>query len=155
TGPLDLAALRRALNAVVARHEPLRTAFPAEDGRAALHVRPSLELELPLIDLAGLPEPARTAEARRRAAAEAHAPFDLAAGPLIRATALRLAADRHWVLFTVHHIVFDGWSEGVLVEDLMKAYAGETLGPVTVSYGDYAAWQHARKQDGTWSRQAE
>ena len=154
-GPLDVAALARALQAVVARHEPLRAVFPAVGGRATLHVHPALTLALPVIDLSDCPEAARETEARRRVEAEAHTPFNLAAGPLIRATLLRLGPDRHWALFTLHHIVFDGWSEGVLVDEVMKAYAGESLGGLAVTYGDFARWQRQRAQGPAWLRQVD
>ncbi len=156
-GPLDLPALRRALAAVVTRHEPLRAVFPAENGRATLRIRPestAAEWTLPLIDLTSVPDADIEAEARRRAEVEARTPFDLATGPLLRVTLLKLAPDRHWVLFTVHHIIFDGWSEGVLVDDLMSAYAGHPLPPLAIGYGDFARWQRARAQSDAWVRSA-
>lgn len=167
-GALDVAALRRALNAVVARHEPLRAIFPAENGRARMHIHPTCDLPLPVIDLSTGPTSGIETEARRRAEAEACTPFDLATGPLIRASLLRLAPDRHWVLFTVHHIIFDGWSEGVLVDDLMAAYAAtasdapspchvlcDTGLGAAATYGDFARWQRARAQSEVWARSVE
>jgi hypothetical protein len=155
TGALDVKALQRALNAVVARHEPLRSVFPAAGGRATLRIEPELTLALPVTDLSTRPEAACEAEAHRLAAEEARTPFELTTGPLIRAALLRLAPDRHWVLFTVHHIISDGWSEGVLVDEVMKAYAGGSLDGLAVTYGDFARWQRSRQHGPAWMRQAD
>src|SRR5207244_3653475 len=102
-----------------------------------------------LEDLAARPAPGREAAARARAAAEAERPFDLAAGPLLRAALLRLGPEEHVLLLTLHHIVADGWSLGVLVREVAALYpaalagdpAGAGLPPLAVQYPDYAVWQ--------------
>ncbi len=144
-GPLDADALARALNAVVARHASLRTTFAmTADGRAHQVIAPALTLTLGREDLTALPEAEREAAARRRARAEAQRPFDLAAGPLLRASLLHLGADDHALLLTLHHIVADGWSMTVLVRELLAFYqAGEQapLPALPLQYADFAGWQ--------------
>ena len=110
-------------------------------------------LPLPLIDLTGMPAAEREAELMRLAATEAGRPFDLARGPLIRAALLRLAADEHVLLLTLHQIVCDSWSIGVLLRELTALYAafvdGRTaaLPGLPIQYADYAHWQRARLRD--------
>jgi amino acid adenylation domain-containing protein len=146
-GPLDAAALERALAEIVSRHESLRTRFAVVDGEPAQLVAPPGRFVLPLADLASLPRPAREAEARRLAEEEWRTPFDLGRGPLFRARLLRLAPEQHLLLLTLHHIVSDGWSGGVLLRELFALYrafaAGESspLPELPIQYGDYAVWQ--------------
>ncbi|HEV2150668.1 MAG TPA: amino acid adenylation domain-containing protein, partial [Longimicrobiaceae bacterium] len=147
SGELDLPALRRALDEVVRRHESLRTRFPVRDGEPEQVVEPASRARLPLVDLGGLGERAREAELRRLAAEEAGRPFDLAAGPLLRTTAVRLGAADAAVFFTMHHIVSDGWSIGILVREVSALYAAHSRGEalrlpdLPLQYADYAAWQ--------------
>ncbi|GII04762.1 non-ribosomal peptide synthetase [Planobispora takensis] len=132
-GPLDPAALRRALTAVVTAHEVLRWRVGARDGVPEVSVAPPYEVELPVgeaspQELAGLLE------------AEAQARFDLAAGPLLRARLIRLAPDDHVLCLTVHHLVFDGWSQDVLYRDLAAAYRGQALEGASHGFADYVRW---------------
>lgn len=150
-GALDVAALTQSLNEIVRRHEILRTTFENRNGQPRQSVADTLLLTVPLIDLCGdldeQPESAREEEMQRLAEAEARRPFDLANGPLLRVVLLRLGAHEHVVLFTVHHILLDGWSIGVLIEELKALYEGfvqgqpATLPPLPVQYGDFACWQ--------------
>ena len=146
-GALDADALRRALNEVLRRHEALRTRFVVEDARPVQIVAPALAVALDVEDLGALPEADRAAEARRRARDERDAPFDLARGPLVRARLLRLAADEHWLFVTMHHIVTDGWSTGVLGHELGALYGAfregrpSPLPGLAIQYADYAASQ--------------
>jgi len=145
-GALDAPALARALAEVVRRHESLRTTFPSVDGEPVQKVWPHLPVRLPAVDLRRLPAEAREAEARRLAAIEFRSPFDLASGPLLRATLLRLAATDHVVLLTRHHIVSDAWSTGVLIGEIQALYegsgpAGADLPPLPIQYADFAVWQ--------------
>ncbi|MFM0522132.1 amino acid adenylation domain-containing protein, partial [Caballeronia jiangsuensis] len=139
-GSLDVRAFHAALNALVARHESLRTSFAQHDGQAVQHIAPTLELALPLID-------AQATDVQRLAQDEARRPFDLQRGPLLRAQLLRLAEDEHVLLFTMHHIVSDGWSTGVLVRELGACYTAAlrneplALPPLAVQYADYTLWQ--------------
>jgi amino acid adenylation domain-containing protein/non-ribosomal peptide synthase protein (TIGR01720 family) len=146
-GALDAGALEKSLNEIVRRHEVLRTAFPAVDGKPLAVVTPDLRLPLPVEDLSDRPDPERWPAALRRAREEAQAPFDLARGPLARARLLRLDARDHVLLLTFHHIVTDGWSEGVSYRELEALYPAfvegrpSPLSPLPIQYADFAAWQ--------------
>jgi amino acid adenylation domain-containing protein len=149
-GTLDIAALQRALDAIVERHEPLRTTFAAADGQARQVVAPELRVPLPTIDLSGWPEGEQLEEARRRANEEAERPFDLTTGPVMRALLLRLGADDHVLLLTLHHIVSDAWSLAVFTREFAACYdalaSGTTpqLPELPIQYADYAYWQRQR-----------
>ncbi len=151
-GTLDAPALERALGEVVRRHEALRTVFADGDGGPVQTIAPFGGFTLPAEDLTALPGEAREAAARQRMADEAGRPFDLAAGPLFRAALLRLSADEHVLLLTLHHIVGDGWSMGVLFREMTALYAafvqgGESpLAPLPVQYADAAVWQREQLQ---------
>ncbi|HEX6406158.1 MAG TPA: condensation domain-containing protein, partial [Gemmatimonadales bacterium] len=159
SGALDQPALQRALGAIVARHEALRTRIVDGDGGPYQMVAPSLEVPLPMADLTTWPEDEREGEVRRRIAEEAHIPFDLAVGPLMRARLLCLAGQEYILLLTLHHIVFDGWSMGVLWKELAELYEGFVSGvpanlpDLPVQYPDYALWQHRRLQSDVMERQ--
>jgi amino acid adenylation domain-containing protein/non-ribosomal peptide synthase protein (TIGR01720 family) len=158
-GSLDVAALEASLNEIVRRHEALRTTFPARDGRAEQVVAPELPVPLPVVDLRGLPDSAREPEARRLVEEEALRPFDLARGPLLRARLLRLGETEHILFCNVHHIVFDGWSAGVLVNELTAHYgdfvAGRppSLPEPPIQYADFALWQRRWFSGETRERQ--
>ncbi|WP_189135890.1 non-ribosomal peptide synthase/polyketide synthase, partial [Wenjunlia tyrosinilytica] len=151
-GTPDIDALTSALTALVARHEPLRTTFDEVDGRGAQIVGPPYEVRLEVVDLTAGPDLSgggwdREARLARVLREESSRPFDLRRGPLLRAGLVRLAEDEHALTLTMHHIVTDGWSTGVISGDLSELYAaavrGETadLAPLPVQYADYAAWQ--------------
>src|SRR5438876_2752730 len=109
---LNVEALEHSLNAIVQRHEVLRTTFVMRDGQPMQKLLPSLSLPLDVIDLQHLPEAQRAIEALRLANEEVQCPFDLAHGPLLRTTLLRLGAQEYVFLLVIHHIIFDGWSVG-------------------------------------------
>ncbi len=158
-GPLDRAALARSLCEILRRHEVLRTVFPERNGAPVQVVVPAAPVELGERDLQALPEPLREAEARRIASDAAQCVFDLARGPLVHAMLLRLAADDHVLLLTMHHIVFDGWSEGILLAELDALYAAfrdgrpSPLPEPPLQYGDFAAWQQQRISDAALAEQ--
>nr|WP_244239126.1 non-ribosomal peptide synthetase [Corallococcus carmarthensis] len=147
SGHLDMEALRRAFEALVQRHEALRTTFHQHQDQPVQTVHAPGEWTLPLVDLSTRPEALRQEEARRLADEEARRPFDLASGPLLRSTLVRLANDSHLLLVTMHHIVSDGWSMGVLVREVATFYAAFSTGqspslpPLPVQYADFATWQ--------------
>ncbi|HEX7242663.1 MAG TPA: amino acid adenylation domain-containing protein [Longimicrobiaceae bacterium] len=147
-GALDAVALRASLDVLVRRHEALRTTFAEADGSPVQVIHAPGPVALPVIDLRG--EPDAEPEAARLAQEEALRPFDLTRGPLLRSTLLRLGAEDHVLLFTLHHIVSDAWSRGVLVREVTELYAallrGEepALPELPVQYGDYALWQRGR-----------
>ncbi|HYR09422.1 MAG TPA: amino acid adenylation domain-containing protein, partial [Longimicrobium sp.] len=158
-GALDVAALERSLSEIVRRHEALRTVFAEVDGSAVQVVAPFGGFALPVEDLSGLGEADREAAVRRRAREEARRAFDLSAGPLFRATLLRLGAEDHVLLLSMHHIVSDGWSMGVLFRELSALYAAYLAGresplpELPVQYADYAAWQRAQLEGEVLDRQ--
>ncbi|HKU77526.1 MAG TPA: amino acid adenylation domain-containing protein, partial [Pyrinomonadaceae bacterium] len=146
-GTLDLPALQRSLNEIIRRHESLRTRFVKLDGQPVQVIDSELELPLEVFDLSTLNEQERETEALRLAHATAAGEFDLTTGPLLRVTLLRLSADEHLLLLTMHHIISDGWSLGVLVREVGVLYRAFTEGlasplpELPVQYADYTVWQ--------------
>ena len=147
TGPLDIKLLKLSLDEVVRRHEALRTSFANVDGQPVQVIAPPHPLDVPVVDLAELPEPERRAEVRRMAEEEGKTPFDLERGPLLRASLLHLSDQEHVALFTVHHISSDGWSMDVLNREVTTIYEAYKLGQpsplpeLTIQYADFAVWQ--------------
>ncbi|WP_186032349.1 condensation domain-containing protein, partial [Burkholderia gladioli] len=158
-GELDVDALRRTLNAVIERHEVLRTRFVAHDGVPAQVIVPASDVALPLTDLSAQAEADREDALHSLLAREAGAGFDLAAGSLIRAHLVRLGVREHVVSLTLHHIVSDGWSTGVLVREVAALYDAFSRGEpsplpaLSVQYADYAHWQHAWLSGAVLDRQ--
>ncbi|HEX6862798.1 MAG TPA: condensation domain-containing protein, partial [Thermoanaerobaculia bacterium] len=132
--------LAHALAAAVRRHEALRTTFGSEEGRPFQRILPPFVPRLPVTDLTGLDAAAREREAARLEAEEGLFSFDLARGPLLRARLLLLGEETA-LLLTVHHIVSDGWSMGLLTREVGAAYRGVVLPELPVQYADYAVWQ--------------
>jgi amino acid adenylation domain-containing protein/non-ribosomal peptide synthase protein (TIGR01720 family) len=146
SGPLAGGRLAVSLAAIVARHEVLRTRFTASSGLLCAVVSPAAALEVPLLDLSALPPATRRAQALQLSGEEARRPFDLAGGALLRALMVRLAPDEHLLLFTMHHIVSDAWSLGVLLREVIAFYEADRrapapLPPLPVQYADFARWQ--------------
>ena len=156
-GVLDVPALRQALRAIVSRHECLRTTFVEVDEVPMQVVQGDFSVPLPLTDLSGLPEVER--ELRRLAGQEARTPFNLERGPLLRAQLLRVDPEEHVLLLTVHHIVSDGWSMGVLLKELAALYragvagAPSPLPELPLQYADYAEWQRRQLRSDKLERQ--
>ena len=167
-GDLDIAALEAALSGIVARHESLRTAFPALRGEPAPEILPPAPVALPRIDLSALPAEgkarggAQRSECYRVLAAEGDRPLDLAAGKLLRVRLLLLSARDCVFAFTIHHIASDAWSAGVFVRELGLLYAAaqgshpdplSTLPPLPFQYADFAAWQRRYLSGETLERE--
>ncbi|HEV3049100.1 MAG TPA: condensation domain-containing protein, partial [Longimicrobium sp.] len=152
-GELDRGALLRALDRIVARHEALRTTFPTVDGEPVQHIAPVEESGIRLVEHDFRASAYAEDKLRRLVQDEAGAPFDLAHGPLVRGRLIRMAADDNVLLLTMHHIVSDGWSAGVLSREMAALYTAFTRGepdplpPLPVQYADYAAW-HRRWVEG-------
>ncbi|MCS0603725.1 amino acid adenylation domain-containing protein [Streptomyces sp. LP11] len=148
-GPLDADALRGALADLAARHEVLRVRVRDEEGEPYAEPLPAGP-DLTLVDLTTLPPAERESHAVELAHEEALRPFDLSEGPLLRTSLLRLADDDHVLLYTHHHIVFDGWSPSVFFRDLFALYRTRTTGApaqlpeLPIQYADFAAWQRTR-----------
>ncbi|HEX2202007.1 MAG TPA: amino acid adenylation domain-containing protein [Longimicrobium sp.] len=145
-GALDAGALERALDALRERHEVLRTVFPSRGGEPVQVIQPFAPVPPAVVEAPGLDAAGRDAEVARLSFADANAPFDLERGPLMRATLVRLADDDHALLLTLHHIVSDGWSMGILARELGALYGAFAAGresplePLEVQYADYAVW---------------
>ena len=146
-GTLDLAALNASLEALVARHEILRTCFPTLDGQPVQRIESSASIALEQLDLSALDPASRAAAVPAHLASLAARSFDLAQSPPARWSLLRLTADQHILLLCVHHIIMDGWSFGVLLHELVTLYNAAVSGQAAVlpalplQYADYAAWQ--------------
>ena len=158
-GPLHADALQQALDALVQRHEALRTRFPADGGRPVQWIDPQGSIRIAHEDLAHLDANQRRDAVAQRAHAEAHAPFDLEHGPLLRVTLLRESGDRHALLVTIHHIISEGWAMDVFADEYVALYDAVVTGrpanlaPLAVQYGDYAAWQRRWLEGGEGARQ--
>jgi thioesterase domain-containing protein len=147
TGRLDREALTRALNEIVRRHEILRTSFQCERGQLRQIIAPALTLPVPLVDVRDFPAAERERLPEHLLGEEAQRPFDLARGPAMRAQLVRIATDEHLLLITVHHIVTDGWSNGVLVRELAELYTAYVRGQpsplpeLPIQFADFCQWQ--------------
>jgi amino acid adenylation domain-containing protein len=152
TGKLDVAALEQSFNAIVRRHEALRTTFTSQDGRPSQVIAPSLHLTVPVEDLAAFPQDERETKAQRTATEEVQRPFDLTLGPLLRVKLLRMSEQEHILLLTMHHIVSDGWSGSILIRELVALYQAfangqpSSLAGPAVQYADFAYWQRESLQ---------
>ena len=150
-GQLNLPALEQSLNKIVQRHEALRTTFTTVDGQPVQVINPTLTLALTLVDLRELPEVEQEVEVQRLATEDAQRPFNLERGPLLRVTLLRLGEAEQVMLFTMHHIIADGWSIGILIRELATLYtafssgkpyiASQLLRELPIQYADFALWQ--------------
>ncbi|MGH3157598.1 MAG: condensation domain-containing protein, partial [Streptosporangiaceae bacterium] len=151
-GPLDVTALERTLTLVCVRQAMLRTTFETAGGVPAQRIGPPVTISLP-------PVPVTAGTLDEVISRDADQPFDLTAAPPWRVTLLRLAPDDHYLLINMHHIICDGWSMPVLVEEMAACYAGQDadLPPLHVQYADYARWQRDWLADsdrsGYWARQ--
>ncbi|HEH8513389.1 non-ribosomal peptide synthase/polyketide synthase [Pseudomonas aeruginosa] len=160
-GPLDRQALERAFASLVQRHEALRTVFPrgADDSLAQAPLQRPLEVAFE--DCSGLPEAEQEARLREEAQRESLQPFDLCEGPLLRVRLIRLGEERHVLLLTLHHIVSDGWSMNVLIEEFSRFYSAYATGAepglpaLPIQYADYALWQRSWLEAGEQERQLE
>ncbi|MCB1054935.1 MAG: amino acid adenylation domain-containing protein, partial [Acidobacteria bacterium] len=146
-GHLSLRGLATAMTTIVRRHEALRSEFAASEGTVVQRVLPAAPQRLPVVDLSALPGDRRQRLAADLARREAARALHLERGELVRTVALRLADDEHWWLLTLHHIATDGWSMGILLEELAVLYQSASEGvdaalpELAVQYGDFAAWQ--------------
>jgi hypothetical protein len=161
-GKLDANALRRALSAILDRHQVLRTVYKADErGEGIQVIREAVELPLPTVDLSHLAGGEQAREVSRLTETEASLPFDLTSDLMLRASLLRLSAESWVLLVTMHHIATDGWSEGVLTSELGSLYAAFVQGrenplpPLPIQYMDYAHWQQEWLQDKALKKQLE
>src|SRR5690606_33880785 len=158
-GRLDPAVLQTALGDVIARHESLRMRFDADaDGQPVLHIDENVPVTLAVVEAEGADLAAREEYVHRAIQVRLAEPVDLATGPLLRAALYRLHPDDQVLMLAVHHIICDGWSVEVLVDEVLTRYDAHTAGrpeplpPLPVQYGDFACWQRGRVADGTHAR---
>ena len=128
TGQLNVTALEQSLNEIVSRHEALRTSFAVKDGQPVQQIATSLKLKLKQVAVEATSQAEREAEAERLVRAEAERPFELSQVPLLRAHLVKLGGEEHILSLTMHHIVSDGWSMGLLYRELAKLYEGHVRG---------------------------
>ncbi|HEY0603581.1 MAG TPA: amino acid adenylation domain-containing protein [Herpetosiphonaceae bacterium] len=161
-GDLDIPALEHSLSEIVRRHEVLRTTFADIEGQPVAVIHPAQPGRLPIEDLSALEPAARMAEMHSRMRRDANQPFDLATGPLLRATLLRLSTHEHMLLLNVHHICADGWSVGVWSQELTSLYRAfrrehaqpaaaelaSRLPELEIQYADFGQWQRRRLEAG-------
>jgi amino acid adenylation domain-containing protein len=146
-GRLCRSALEQGFGEIVRRHEALRTSFPTVADQPTQAVAGAGPFSLQVVDLCTLPEPDRRLHTRRLVDEEARRPFDLVHGPLMRVTLVRLDEEQHVVLLALHHVICDGWSLGVLTDELSSLYASFSQGEassvpaLTIQYADFSAWQ--------------
>ncbi|AFZ01579.1 non-ribosomal peptide synthetase [Calothrix sp. PCC 6303] len=148
-GQLNVEALQQSFNEIISRHEILRTNFPTREGQpvAVILEEQPVNLSLPILDISHLGENQQQAEIKQQLAQAAEQPFDISSDRLLRIKLLRLSQQEHIVLLTMHHIISDGWSIGVFVEELAKLYQAFSNGkpspllPLPIQYVDFAAWQ--------------
>jgi len=152
SGSLDIEVLKRTLGEVVRRHETLRTTLVEIDGEPRQIIAPPAEVNLPLVDLSELAEAERERALRHRLEESAAERFDLARGPLLKLELLKLTNDEHVLILTMHHIITDGWSMGVFINEVGALYEAFVAGresplpELPIQYADYAIWQRERLQ---------
>ncbi|PRA33148.1 non-ribosomal peptide synthetase [Pseudomonas poae] len=158
-GALNIEALRQSFEALIERHESLRTTFTQEDAQAVQVIHPSGTFELNVEQALGLTDAQQPATINAFVERESDRPFDLEQGPLLRVSLLKLAEDNHVLLVAMHHIVSDGWSVPIMIEELIQFYQGlvrnepVTLAPLSVQYADFALWQRHWMEAGEQERQ--
>ena len=147
-GPLQPAVLERSLGELIRRHEILRTTIaPGTDGEPGQRVSPPGAITLPVVELGDGPATDRERRVQQLVTEQYEPPFDLTRGPLWRGQLLRLSETEHLLVLIFHHLVFDGWSDGVLWRELAAGYDGflreqpVALPPLAIQYADFAAWQ--------------
>jgi non-ribosomal peptide synthetase component F/acyl carrier protein len=159
SGHLNLPALEQSVNAIVRRHESLRTTFAEVNGKPVQVVHEPGVITIPVMDMTSLPEIEREREAARLINESAMRPFNLQSGPLLRVELTRLSEDEHVLLATMHHIVGDAWSLSVLIDEFEKHYSAYCqqqeveLSPLPIQYADYAAWQREWMQGDVFEQQ--
>jgi amino acid adenylation domain-containing protein len=166
SGRLNVSSLQQSIGEIFRRHEVLRTTFSTEHDRPVQRIAPVTAFTLPEIDLSAMPKEQREARAQQLASEEAPRPFDLVSGPLMRATLLLLNPEEHVLLVTMHHIASDGWSMGILYQELSVLYEAFLTGNPSplpeppIQYADFAVWQkewlqgeNLEKQLAFWKEQ--
>ena len=165
-GKLNVPVLEQSLNKIIQRHESLRTVFDTKNGMPVQLISLELILMIKILDIQSMPDTERNTEMNRLIDEEDLKPFDLSNGPLIRAKLLKLESEEHVFLLTIHHIIYDGWSIGIMLNELStfyQAYLKEedySFQELPIQYADYAIQQHEhfegdflQKQSAYWKNQ--
>lgn len=161
SGKLDVDCLGKSFAEIVNRHENLRTTFQVIDGSPTQIIAEKVETAFPMQDISLVPESDKESELQKLAAIEARKPFSLSNGPLIRACIVRIAEEKHAVILTMHHIVYDGWSLAVLFGELKDLYEAfiqnkpSPLQPLNIQYADFALWQRRELETDKMQQQLE
>src|SRR6185369_2182161 len=161
TGELDVDLVRATFNEILRRHEILRTSFPTVDGRPVQVIHAPHALEVPLIDVRSLPQSERETQVQQFIRTEGNHPFDFHQEPLIRVSLLQLDEPEHVLVLTEHHLVHDGWTQGVLMRDFVAVYSAfrldqpSPLPDLEIQYADFAHWQRRWLQGGVLEDQLE
>jgi amino acid adenylation domain-containing protein/non-ribosomal peptide synthase protein (TIGR01720 family) len=146
-GKLHIPTLSASLQTIIQRHESLRTTFLSQEGKPYQKIAANIDLQLPIIDLQDLPPQQQAQTAQDLAKVEASQPFDLTQAPLMRVKLIRLAPNQATLLLTLHHIIADGWSRGILLRELATSYRAlindeqPSLPALSIQYADFALWQ--------------
>ena len=158
-GMLQIETLEQSFNELIRRHEILRTTFAAVDGQPVQVIAPDVRVALTVTDLRAVPAGTREDAARRLAAAEVRIPFDSAQGPLLRVRLLHLDEQEYRLMVTLHHMISDGWSLGVLVQELgavirrLRCWRAPPLPALPIQYADFASWQRQWRQNAIMEAQ--
>lgn len=158
-GLLNMDALKQSFNYIVSRHEVLRTTFSVEQGRPVQVIAPTLYIKLPVVDLRHLSQMEQDAEVQQLISAEAQQPFNLSTGPLLRVILLQLGSQEHILLFTMHHIIADGWSLRIFTREMAVLYESFCISKslplpeLPVQYADFAYWQEIWVKDEALQKQ--
>ncbi len=161
SGQLNALALEQTFSEIIRRHETLRTSFPMIKGELVQTISSPPILNIPLVDLSGLDESEQEAIAQKLAAAELSRPFDLETGPLARVALIRYSVEEHTIVCTMHHLISDGWSRGLLVKEISGLYESfcegkpSSLTELPLQYADFAAWQRQKWQGGVLEQELE
>jgi len=159
TQKLSNEVLDRSINEIIRRHEILRTTFPVVEGQPVQAIAPELTLPLNIVNLQDLPTAQREAEALHISQLQMNHHFDLANGPLIKTTLLQLSSEEHWLLVPMHHIITDGWSVGIFLQELETLYNAFSLGlpsplpEVPLQYADFTIWQRQQFNEEVLAQQ--
>ncbi|HSE18773.1 MAG TPA: amino acid adenylation domain-containing protein [Pyrinomonadaceae bacterium] len=151
-GQLNVPALEQTFGEIIRRHESLRTSFPMIDGALVQKISPPAKFAIPIVDLRGFDEVEQETISRRLAQSELSRPFDLDSGPLARGILIRHRDDQYTIICTLHHIISDGWSRGVMVREISTVYEAflgaepSPLAELPIQYADFAEWQRRRLQ---------
>ncbi len=158
-GELKVAALEKSFNEIIRRHEVLRTVFQSQDGKPVQVILPEVTIKLPVVDLRNCSPEQQAAEIQHYAKTQAQYSFDLTTAPLLNVLLLQLKEQEYILLFTIHHIVADGWSTGVIIRELAAFYESFSTGKpcelpsLPIQYADFAVWQRTWLQKEVFASQ--